>query len=256
MPSGRFSGCANCHGRCCYHYVVPITGYDAHLIASQSLLAIEQFAVVVPEEHPSPLGFLLDEGTETFVLALDKNQEARGKRKPCVFLLSLPDGEGRCGIYRIRPLVCQTYPAMLHHGGVTVREDVICDKGSWNIAAMDLPEWRLSLLRTEMENAIYRIVVAHWNRTVTEKLEAHHACEHYFSYLMDVYERIEGIRQSYSDVMPQIIRRWGSQAHSGVDEAHSGVDESASALAPRSSWRRFFNDVESTVVGPSVLRIG
>jgi Fe-S-cluster containining protein len=229
--------------------MVPITGYDAHLIASQQLLKIEQFAVVVPEQQRSPLGFLLDAGAETFVLALDKNPRAHGQRKPCVFLLTLPGGGGRCGIYGIRPLVCQTYPAMLHHGSVAVRDDVICEKGSWNIAAMELPDWRLSLLRGEMENAIYRIVVAHWNQMVSEKPVSDHGCPDYFVYLMEVYRRIDDVRQAHANVMPQIVRQWGSQAH-------PAAGGSAAIRATSPSWQRFLTEVESMVLQASALSSG
>ncbi len=239
MPGGRFAGCANCNGRCCYDYLVPITGYDAYVIASRSLLSMEQFVVVLPEETATPLGFVLDGSEQTYSLVLDKQRRSRAKRKPCVFLLTLPNGQGRCGIYSFRPLVCQTYPAMLHRGGVTVRDDVMCTKGSWNIAAMDLPEWRLSLLRGEMETAIYRTVVTHWNEGVRHgKVDKRHSPFEYFGYVMNAYSRIEAVRHTHAKMMPDVVRQWGS------------------SVSPRPDWRRFLSAVDDTMSGPSLLGPG
>jgi len=194
MPGGNISGCQGCNGQCCFAYVVPVCGYDVYAIATRLLLSIEQFVAVLVENEPTPTGFHLDLEKETYTLALDK-QAPQGPGRPCTFLVTLPDGHRRCGIYAHRPLVCQTYPTKLHHGAVTVRDDIACPRDAWSISGMDLPAWRASLLRMDMEWAIYAIVVEQWNAVVSTSLSsAPRNPEDYFAYLMTVYRALEAVR--------------------------------------------------------------
>jgi Fe-S-cluster containining protein len=218
MPGIGISPCEGCNGRCCYHYFVPVTGYDAWIIASNLHLSMERFLVFLPEPERTAAGFQLDQTGTTHILALNKQPTAR-KKKPCIFLLTLPGGYARCSIYPHRPLVCQTFPAMLHRGAVTIREDRVCRDGAWNIAAMDLPTWRLRCLRLEMETAVYRLVVQQWNECVaTGRPDATNSIFQYFAYLMNVYSRLEKLRRGIPEAeMALIVRTWGQRAGSADD---------------------------------------
>ncbi len=212
MLAQNFSGCESCNGRCCHHYLVPVTGYDAWFIASELHLSMEQFLILSLEQERAPTGFQLDRTGATYILTLNTQQSTQDQ-KPCIFLLTLPYEYSRCSIYSHRPLVCQTFPAMLHHGSVDIREDVVCPKGAWNLATMNLPAWRLNLLRMEMETAIYRLVVRQWNECVEEaSLDISYSPLQYFAYLMNAYSRLETLRHSKSkDEMAVILRTWGQQ---------------------------------------------
>jgi Fe-S-cluster containining protein len=189
-----------------------VTGYDAWVIASKLHLSMEQFLVFVPEQAKTATGFQLDRTETTYIIALNKQPSPR--KKPCIFLLTLPNGYDRCSIYPHRPLICQTFPTLLRHGSVAIREDLICPKGAWNVASMDLPTWRLSLLRMEMESAVYRLVVCRWNECVEkEPADASYSIFQYFAYLMNAYSRLEMLRRDIpEEEITLIIRTWGQAA--------------------------------------------
>ena len=203
----------SCNGRCCHHYFVPVTGYDAWVIASELHLSMEQFLIFSPEKERGPTGFKLDRTGTTYILALN-TQPAPQEKKPCIFLLTLPGGYGRCSIYSQRPLVCQTFPAVLLHGSVDIREDVICPDGTWNVASMNLPAWRLSLLRTEMESAVYCLVVGQWNECIESgAVDASYSILQYFAYVMNVYSKLDALRRDITkEEMALVIRTWGQEA--------------------------------------------
>jgi len=241
MPNVNTSPCDSCNGRCCHYGVVPVTGYDAWAIASAQHLSMEQFLVFLPEEERTA-GFRLDQTETTYTLALNK-RPSRRKHKPCIFLFSLPGGHDRCMVYPHRPLVCQTFPAFLHHGSVAIRgEDTVCPKGIWNVAAMDLPEWRLCLLRMEMESAIYHLIVSQWNECVEKgPSDAPYSVIQYFSYLMNAYNRLDRLRNSIpEEEMATIVCRWGRQATApkGSSSQEVGRDED------EMPWQRFLTRVQ------------
>jgi len=219
-----------------------VTGCDGWVIASAQHLSMEQFLVFMPEEERTAAGFRLDRTETTYALALNK-RPSRRKNKPCIFLFSLSGGYDRCMVYPHRPLVCQTFPASLHHGSVAIREDTVCPKGIWNVAAMDLPEWRLCLLRMEMESAIYHLIVSQWNECVEKgPSDASYSIIQYFSYLMNAYNRLERLRNSIpEEEMAAIVRRWGQQAVAppkGSPSKEVGRDED------EMPWQRFLTRVQ------------
>src|ERR1043165_3124657 len=82
--------CATC-GACCRSYVVPLCGYDVWLISTHQRLGPEQFVVTYPQEVGALDGFLLDDESPPYGLALDK-QGKFTPHKSCVFLVHLADG--------------------------------------------------------------------------------------------------------------------------------------------------------------------
>ncbi len=189
------SPCANCTMGCCRQYIVTITGYDMWVISRGLNMAPEQFTVVVPAMEPGPRGFLLDSSNQYFNIALDK-RPAKTDEKPCVFWLEFPDGLGRCGIYPLRPYVCQTYPA--NFAGNTVvhrREDVPCPTDAWRDGRLQHPLWRGRLIRTYVEFDIYALAVSRWNYHAvnTPRPEGINALS-YFNFVLHYYSRLEAVR--------------------------------------------------------------
>jgi Fe-S-cluster containining protein len=193
------SPCATCTERCCHHYLVTVSGYDAWLIATSMRLAPEQFLVPVKERETTGGGFLLSGEGPTYDIALDK-APARSEEKPCVFWVGVPGRGGRCGIYPVRPRVCQTYPAYLHDGQVARREDVLCPTAAWRDGTLQHPAWRRRLEAMRVEYDIYRLVVACWNdhvrRTPRPELLSFVG---YCTYLLEFYDRLAGLRAAMPD---------------------------------------------------------
>lgn len=160
MSTPEFGGCATCEGRCCRRYLVPVTCSDVHAIARALGLAPERFAALVPDAGSEEAGIRLTADGPGFSIVLERRESA------CVFLMELPDGGGRCGVYANRPLLCRTFPAALREGRVILLEDIPCAPGSWGTARMDDPSWRTALLRHEREQRLHRDVVAAWNASV------------------------------------------------------------------------------------------
>ena len=188
------SPCATCTRSCCRHHLVTVTGYDVWVIAKGLRLAPEQFLLTVPQQKPNGRGFLLNDPQQTYDIALDK-APAKTEAKPCVFWLEFPNGIGRCGIYPLRPYVCQTYPAFLNNLTVERREDVLCLEDAWRDGSLQQPVWRERLCRMQVEFDIYGLAVARWNyhvqRTAHPKLIS---VLGYYTYLMNYYARLEPLR--------------------------------------------------------------
>src|ERR1700674_3020357 len=182
--------CETCIGDCCRQYFVSLTGHDVWSIATGLQLSPEQFVNVAQEHEATGVGFKLDATKTTFSMVLGKYPGPDG-RQQCTFLMNLGDGSGRCGIYALRPAACRVFPAQLRDGGVVFRDEIVCPKGSWDVAALDLPAWRTSLLRSQMEWAIYGSVVRHWNQqAVSTPRGEMRTPKEYYAYLLDRYERL------------------------------------------------------------------
>jgi len=208
------SPCATCSSRCCIDYVVTVTGYDAWRIATESGLGFESFLVYFALSDQTKPGFVLKPRGTRYDIALDKVGDFR-KGNPCIFWMDFMNGRGRCGIYRIRPHVCQTYPAYLSHGTVLLRDDVYCPEGAWHLVAMDLPEFRGRLERFQVEQEIYAYLVDRWNRHV-DLSGAQYSVRSYYAYLSEAYSEMERSRASLS---PQALRaaveRWAADCEAG-----------------------------------------
>ena len=204
MPRGDVSGCQSCRGQCCRMYTVPLTGHDAFVIASELQLSLEQFAHLLPEPEPTATGVRLGADAHPASLSLLRATDEPAPHR-CVFLVTLDAGFERCGIHPQRPYVCRTYPARFRHGSVAIRDDVLCPPDAWNISGLDLPAWRLTMLRQELEWTVYAYVVSRWNDAVGEPVEP----AAYFAWLLDVYARLEAMRAELAaGVFDDTVRRW------------------------------------------------
>jgi Fe-S-cluster containining protein len=184
------SPCAGCHARCCFAYVVPVTGYDVWRIATQMQLGPEQFAVAMTARKEQPTAFHLENAERAYTLVLDKQEgEPDDDERACTFWLPIGDGYGRCSVYAARPNVCRTYPAYLRDGAVHLRHDVLCPPRSWNLAGMSLTPWRVELMRGELEQATYVEVVRAWNEHV-EWTDQIYSLAAFYAYLMRVYDAL------------------------------------------------------------------
>jgi Fe-S-cluster containining protein len=199
--------CADCTRGCCRKYLVTVTGYDMWVIANGLNLAPEQFIVTVPQKTPTGRGFLLDPSSSTtYDIALDK-QRVEGVRgpegtplidKPCVFWIELHGGIGRCGIYPLRPYVCQTYPGtFVDSTQVVRREDVLCPDDAWRDGALQRPIWRERVLRMFVEHEIYGLAASRWNYHVQHApMPDRISPPGYYAFLMSYYRRLEPVRAS------------------------------------------------------------
>lgn len=189
------SPCAACTRRCCADYTVSVTGYDAWLIGTRLRLPLASFLVAFPVGDDNERGFRLEAGGPRYEIALDKVGGFR-RGSPCVFWVDLENGRGRCGIYAVRPFVCQTYPAYQDGDVVVLRDDVLCPSGSWSLGGIDLPVFRRRLFAFRMEQDIHAYVVARWNRGLAPSGAAR-TVEDFYAYLMNVYARLERVREAW-----------------------------------------------------------
>ncbi|MEW6233199.1 MAG: YkgJ family cysteine cluster protein [Chloroflexota bacterium] len=245
MADNGYNPCAACsHTHCCTHYTVNITGYDLWRIAQGFCLSPEEFLIFFTVKEPRPGTFKLDHSGQTCDIALDK-AKTRAKEAPCVFWLSLPGGCGRCGIYPLRPLTCQVYPAFFRRGSVHIKPDLLCPPNAWNLAIMDLPLWREKLLRTQMEFDVYHLVVARWNAYVdSAPPQACFPVQGYCAYLMNVFTRLERVWQAVpEELWPAILSRWGEYADR---QANPLTVEENEGISPP-GWREFLRGIQEVV---------
>jgi Fe-S-cluster containining protein len=204
------SPCSACTKRCCSNYTVSITGRDAWVIGTNLRLPLESFLVYFPVGDQVERGFRLEPGGPRFEMALDKvGGFQRGN--PCIFWIDLMNGRGRCGIYAVRPHVCQTYPAYQHGDLVMLRDDVLCPEGSWSLAGMDLPLFRNRLYEFRIEQDIYSAVVAAWNEYLER--EGHgQRIDLFYAHVMNAYDRIDRVRSILTPhAAARLLEAWGSR---------------------------------------------
>jgi Fe-S-cluster containining protein len=204
-----------------------VTGYDAWVIAKGMRLAPEQFLAVVRPREPGNRAFALDASAARYDIALAK-APARTKEKPCVFWLSMPGGIGRCGIYALRPFVCQTYPATLgENGAVRRREDVLCADNAWRDGTLEHPFWRERVLRMYVEFDIYTFFVARWNAAVGQLPPAQHtSAQIYFATMLDFYGRLDQQRATLGDAeWLEMCELWAPRYTQGLSPFRESLPE-------------------------------
>jgi Fe-S-cluster containining protein len=229
------SPCSACTKRCCANYTVSVNGYDAWLIGTRLRLPLESFLVYFVVGEEAERGFRLDAGGPRHEIALDKvGGFARGN--PCVFWIDLMNGRGRCGIYAVRPHVCQTYPAYQQADVVMLRDDVLCPEGSWSLGGLDLPLFRRRTYAFRVEQDVYAAVVAAWNDQV-ERDARGRRIEDFYAHLMNAYDRLERLRSSFSPpVAARLLEAWGGREPTApsplvVDLGFPEVEEASGMLA-------------------------
>jgi len=231
------SPCATCTRGCCRRHLVTVSGYDTWLIATSLRLAPEQFLVAVEQAAPDDTGFLLDRSGQTYDIALDKAR-TRAREQPCVFWIGLPGGAGRCGIYPVRPHVCQTYPATLRDGLSERREDVLCPRPAWRDGTLQQPVWLRTLHSMHVEHDIYRLFTARWNGHVTRAAEPEQvSLAGYYGCLLRFYDRLAPSRERVAPAeWAALCERWAGHLLRGRSPLAGEVPE----LRP---WAWLFRDV-------------
>jgi len=265
------SPCTNCTLGCCRKYLVTVTGYDVWVIANGLNLAPEQFIVTVPQKAPNGRGFLLDPSSSTtYNIALDKQQakdEGRGcDDEPCVFWIELDGGIGRCGIYPLRPYVCQTYPGtFVDSTQVVRREDVLCPDDAWRDGVLQRPIWRERVLRMFVEYEIYGLAVSRWNYHVQHTLHPDRIDPlGYYAFLFSYYGKLEPLRASVTPAeWVAMCEQWCECLRHGVSPIEQGNERMRSwaglISAVCAAASRFFPEdqsVDEPAVGRQSLSTG
>lgn len=201
--STTIGACLGCEGRCCAAYIVPLTGNDVWRIVQAQRLAPNLFVQREPEDYPTPTGFLLRPGGPTFGIALRRQYDRRNER-PCIFLMHLREGVGRCGIYPHRPAACQSYPMHLQPAGVVPREDMLCPPGSWAGITAEPGDWYGRLVRQDLEWDHYAGVVHAWNSAVRQRpAESGYVLDQYLAYLVAAYDHLNALGEEPADLAGQ-----------------------------------------------------
>jgi Fe-S-cluster containining protein len=231
------SPCATCNRGCCQRYTVGVSGYDVQVIAQGLDLAPDQFLQAVAE--PGTCGFRLARDGPAYQLALAKRPTG-AEHAPCIFLIELPDGSGRCGIYPLRPLICQSYPAYTRQGHVGRRDDVLCPDQAWRDGALDHPAWYERLAQYAAEFDIYELAVTRWNYHVQHGPPAPaRDLQAYLSYLAQLYVQLEPVRAQVSD-WPTLCAAWDACLDRGGRPLRADCPE----LRP---WQEVIDVIRATV---------
>jgi Fe-S-cluster containining protein len=230
----RVNPCATC-GACCRSYIVPVCGYDVWLICTRQRLSPAQFLVAAQRDPAGFDGFRLEQGGPHYGLMLDKRGRLHPKQ-PCVFLVRLADGNDRCGVYAERPVVCQSYPMSLLKGVVTQRGDTLCPPGAWPAPAVQRPAWRHALQRMRMHFDVYYEVVARWNARVAAGPGAGLGLGQYYSYLINVYDRLAALDATVGqEQLVRIRDTWGVVPAPADTSEASGAPQASDAASGESS---------------------
>jgi Fe-S-cluster containining protein len=189
---------------------VPLCGYDVWRISVTQRLPPEDFVVPIDQDEPRSDSFRLAAAGPPTALMLDKQGQLKVNH-PCVFLVRLPGGHDRCGIYPDRPVVCQAYPMVLAPNGVALRDAPLCPPDSWSDDELGKRSWRLAVLRVTMQFDLYAEVVARWNLHVDAAgASRQFALADYLSYLVNVYDRLAALDRELGDeAIGRATLTWG-----------------------------------------------
>lgn len=153
------AGCGDCAGKCCRSYRVRVHAGDVRALVAGTGLRPSDFIWLV--EDPAS-GFRLRPGGPTMDLHLQRRSETGA----CVFLMEIAPDKARCGVYAHRPLVCSNFPTTLLQGAVAIRQETVCGRDTWNLAAMDLPSYRRGHVRDMVGWTEHERIVQAWNASV------------------------------------------------------------------------------------------
>lgn len=182
-------GCHDCNGACCRRYLVPVHGFDLHRLTRSQQLPVEAFARFSPTDPGSRGAFRLSRDDRSFRITLAH----RDGGSTCTFLLELPGGAGRCGVYPHRPDVCAVFPMEMSAGVPVVRDDVACPPGRWE--PLDSAVWAPALDRAELEWRIYETALERWDGWVRRRAAGDPADPAMLlAWLADLYTRLDPIR--------------------------------------------------------------
>jgi Fe-S-cluster containining protein len=262
------SACAICDGSCCYEYTVTVTGYDVWCLAQGVRMPPHEFLTLVAARDDNPFGFRLAFGGQRLDIALDKVPSENGsdepeEKAPCVFLVQLPGGVGRCGVHAHRPQVCQTYPAYLDDDVVRIRDDVMCPTGAWKLVHMHIDRWRDAMQDFVVHRDIYAAVVRAWNARVEDAGPEHQGFSalEYFDFLIGIYREIAAdsgdfaggdwrvamaswstLRQSAGDpldpatrsavAIPEPVGVWAERVEAAIARVHGSAAVRRTGLSP------------------------
>jgi Fe-S-cluster containining protein len=228
--------CATC-AACCRSYVVPLDGYDVWRISHGQRLDPADFCVALARDAEQPGTFRLTADGPTFILMLEKQGKLEVNR-PCVFLMHLDGGHARCGIYEQRPSACRAYPMEMKPEGMALLDRRLCPPDSWPEDEPRKRPWRHAVLRANLQWVVYAEVVARWNARVAASPHLSFALGEYYSYLLNVYERLAAFEASLEPAgLARIELTWGYQP--GPERP----DLSLSDLA----WPRYLRDVRAMI---------
>ncbi|HEY3082183.1 MAG TPA: YkgJ family cysteine cluster protein [Chloroflexota bacterium] len=234
--------CATC-GACCRSYVVPVCGRDIWLITREQRLSPEQFTVAHPLPGPHPEGFRLEDGGRFYALALDKRGPFQLKR-PCVFLVGLPGGHDRCGIYAHRPVGCRSYPMVARDGVIGFREDRLCPPDAWPAGEPGRPRWREAVEQVRMQFDVYAEVVGRWNARVAATPGHRFPLGEYFGYLLSVYTQIAALDDALgTDALARVRSTWRAVP------SHDGGLAELRERADEHPWLAYLERVVAIVAG-------
>ena len=234
--------CATC-GACCRSYLVPLFGQDLYLISSTQRLPPESFCLIYPEKDPRPESFQLEANGQHYSLALDKKGRFALK-KSCIFLMELPGGNARCGIYDHRPVVCRSYPMSLWSSVVAQRRETLCPPDSWPLKEVTHPRWVVALRRLCLDLDVYGEIVSRWNARVATRPGVSFALPEFFSYLLNVYDRLASLDEALGpQVLAAVEASWPTFPRPAFDDP-AALQSLAAEGAP---WARYFIHARQTL---------
>jgi len=153
---------------CCYAALVVPSGRDVWRIASTTGVPAWSFLRYFPSPSSRPDTFRLDQGDQTYRLALSKQQPLKkASPAPCIFLLRLRGGQHRCSLGQLRPASCRAFPSELVDRVLCVRNDAGCTCRVWTLADVDLADEAALVAERQAEAVEYHDVVSRWNATVS-----------------------------------------------------------------------------------------
>ncbi|MBI4759061.1 MAG: hypothetical protein HY783_08725, partial [Chloroflexi bacterium] len=168
------------------------TGWDIWTISRALHIPPWAFTIYGEAQEGAEAAFVLDHSGQRFEIALAKRLGRGKKNLPCIFLWRLPDGHAQCGLGSLRPVTCQSYPALLLNGLLCVRNGPGCGH-IWSLSELDM-KGELTLLEEEKQRREeYKRIVEELNAAVLKSPEGTAlSYPEYCNYLINAYADLYG----------------------------------------------------------------
>jgi Fe-S-cluster containining protein len=258
----RQNPCLACPGHCCSQNLINLCGYDVWVIATGLSVEPTSFLAFAQLEVDSPYHFRLDGSEKAYCLALNMKEwnhphltspiegegfspEVPDGSRRCIFLMELPSGQTRCGIYGLRPIACRAYPLVLTENGAEVKPWAMCPESGHTLNQRDGAFWQAELERHDMEFSIYALVVETWNGKGKDQPAIRELnFRPFLAFLMEAYGRLEPARRAVpEESWPRIWNRWRRFTAEGLNPllARAGDPEADE------SWHRWLHEIRKAV---------
>jgi Fe-S-cluster containining protein len=176
--------CFDCAAPCCSAYVVPMSGFDVWRMVRG--LQLPWHAIVEARADRAVWEAFRVDGREERLGFFLRHHDQR-----CVFLMTLPGGQARCGAHSSRPLACRIYPYTRtenNHLGIEMISHALCPPAQRTHFVENQLQARPYINDELAERPLYAFAVSRWND------EGRGSADEFAHWILSLYDALLPLR--------------------------------------------------------------